>query len=89
MHPHLESKTPSSESGKTWRDMAVNFANEISLSLHSEGSRITHFIDLKNPSSSAGFEPENIESNGKHNNHWTTENDFLILNCIESRRDEK
>jgi hypothetical protein len=27
------------------------------------------FIALKHSSSSAGFEPENVESNGKHNNH--------------------
>jgi hypothetical protein len=33
------------------------------------------FITLKNPSHSAGFEPTNLGSNGKHNNHYTTEND--------------
>jgi hypothetical protein len=34
------------------------------------------FITLKNPSLSAGFEPVNLESNGKHNNHYTTKNNF-------------
>jgi hypothetical protein len=36
-------------------------------------------IALKNPSSSAGFEPVNLGSNGKHDNHQTTESDFHIL----------
>jgi hypothetical protein len=31
------------------------------------------FIALKNPSPSAGFEPANLESNGKHANHYTIE----------------
>jgi hypothetical protein len=34
----------------------------------SEGSPATEFAH-KNPSSSAGFEPANFESNGKHYNH--------------------
>jgi hypothetical protein len=34
------------------------------------------FISLKNPSSSAGFEPTNLESNGKHANHYSTEDDW-------------
>jgi hypothetical protein len=38
----------------------------------SEGSLATDFVALKNPSSSAGFEPENLESNGKYANHYTT-----------------
>jgi hypothetical protein len=29
------------------------------------------FITIKNPSSSAGFEPANIDSSSKHANHWT------------------
>jgi hypothetical protein len=33
------------------------------------------FISLKNPSLSAGFETANIESSGKQDNHYTTEND--------------
>jgi hypothetical protein len=27
------------------------------------------FIAIKNPSTSAGFEPSNLASNGKHDNH--------------------
>jgi hypothetical protein len=34
----------------------------------SEGIRAVDFISLKNQSSSAGFEPVNLESNGKHDN---------------------
>jgi hypothetical protein len=33
------------------------------------------FIAVKNPSSSAGYEPTNLGSNGKHANHETTEGD--------------
>jgi hypothetical protein len=46
--------------------------------LPSEGSRTKNycrFIALKNQSSSAGFEPA-IFSDGKHNNHQTTEGDM-------------
>jgi hypothetical protein len=32
------------------------------------------FITLKNPSLSAGLQPANLGSNGKHDNHYTTEN---------------
>jgi hypothetical protein len=35
------------------------------------------FIALKNPSSSAGSEPANLGSNGKHDNQQTTEGDLL------------
>jgi hypothetical protein len=31
------------------------------------------FISLKNPMPSAGFEPANLGSNGKHATHYTTE----------------
>jgi hypothetical protein len=34
---------------------------------------------LKNPSSSAGSEPANLESNGKHDNHYTTEGDKINI----------
>jgi hypothetical protein len=34
------------------------------------------FIALKNSSLSAGFEPANLEPNGKPDNHYTTEKDF-------------
>jgi hypothetical protein len=37
------------------------------------------FITLKNPSSSAGFEPTNRGSNGKHDDHYTTENNTLAV----------
>jgi hypothetical protein len=33
------------------------------------------FSMLKNPLISAGFEPANFGYNGKHDNHYTTEND--------------
>jgi hypothetical protein len=33
------------------------------------------FITLQNPSSSAGVEPANLGSSGKHANHYTTECD--------------
>jgi hypothetical protein len=33
------------------------------------------FVALKNPSLSAKFEPSNYGSNGKHANHYTTEDD--------------
>jgi hypothetical protein len=35
----------------------------------SKGSRATNFIALRNPSSSAGFEPANFRYSGKHDNH--------------------
>jgi hypothetical protein len=38
------------------------------------------FIALKNPSLSAGSEPANLGSNGKHNNHSNTENDNSLGN---------
>jgi hypothetical protein len=34
------------------------------------------FIDLKNPSPSAGIEPANLVSNGKRASHYTTEDDY-------------
>jgi hypothetical protein len=39
----------------------------------SEGSRATDFVAIKNPSSSAGFQPANFGSSGKHDNHYTTD----------------
>jgi hypothetical protein len=36
-------------------------------------------IALKIPSLSAGFEYANIWSNGKHDNHYTTESDVYVL----------
>jgi hypothetical protein len=33
------------------------------------------FITHNNPSPSAGLEPVTFGSNGKHNNHYTTEDD--------------
>jgi hypothetical protein len=36
-------------------------------------------VSLKSPSSSAGFEPANLGSSGKHHNHYTTEGDKFIL----------
>jgi hypothetical protein len=37
------------------------------------------FIALKNQSHSAGFEPANLGSNGKHANHYITEDDKHIF----------
>jgi hypothetical protein len=37
------------------------------------------FMALENPPSSAGFEPANLGSNGKHDNRYTTENDMQVL----------
>jgi hypothetical protein len=45
-----------------------------------KGSVLRIFIALKNPSSSAGFEPANLGSNGMHANNYTTEDDFMELN---------
>jgi hypothetical protein len=45
------------------------------------------FIALKNPSPSAGFEPENIGPNGKHANHYTTKDDCdKLAKCLEILR---
>jgi hypothetical protein len=44
----------------------------------SEGRRAVDFMALKNPSPSAGFEPANLESNFKHANHLTTEDDKVV-----------
>jgi hypothetical protein len=40
-------------------------------------------LALKNPSHSAGFKPANLGSNGKHANHYITEDDkhFYIDRC--------
>jgi hypothetical protein len=44
------------------------------------------FIALKNPSISAGIEPANLRSKGKHDNHYTIENDYGVLmkNLLEN-----
>jgi hypothetical protein len=34
------------------------------------------FMTLKNPLLLAGFEPVNLGSNSKHDNHYTTKNDI-------------
>jgi hypothetical protein len=44
--------------------------------LPSERSRATDFMALMNPSLLAGSEPANLGSNGKHDNHYTTEDDW-------------
>jgi hypothetical protein len=46
--------------------------------LPSEGGRATDFYRLKNQSLSAGFEPANFGSIGKHNNHYTIENGAIM-----------
>jgi hypothetical protein len=41
-------------------------------------------IALKNGSSSVGFEPASLRSNGKHVNHYTTESDiqtYITYSC--------
>jgi hypothetical protein len=35
------------------------------------------FIALKNPLRSAGLEAMNFGSSGKHDNHYTTESDYV------------
>jgi hypothetical protein len=42
-------------------------------------SHATDFITLQKPLSSAGFEPANLGSNGKHDNHYTTETKWNVL----------
>jgi hypothetical protein len=42
----------------------------------SEESSAMDFIALKIPSLSAGFEHAILGSSGKHDNHYTTENDL-------------
>jgi hypothetical protein len=37
------------------------------------------FIALKNPSLSAGIEPANLGSNGKHSSHCFTKDDIMTL----------
>jgi hypothetical protein len=39
---------------------------------------LRNFIALKNPSTSAGFEPANLGFSGKHDNHYTTEGDKFV-----------
>jgi hypothetical protein len=41
-------------------------------------------ITLKSSSSSAGFEPTNLRSNGKHANHYTTEATNILLTVLVS-----
>jgi hypothetical protein len=57
-------------SSLTCRKILLNGANGFTSSQKEVVLRI--FIALKNPSSSAGFEPANSGSNGKHANHYTT-----------------
>jgi hypothetical protein len=40
------------------------------------------FIALKNPSLSASSEHTNLGSNGKHNNHYTTDNDIKPIMIV-------
>jgi hypothetical protein len=40
------------------------------------------FIAVKMLSLSAGFEPANLESNGKNDIHYTTENGYNIVCCL-------
>jgi hypothetical protein len=42
------------------------------------------FVAHKNPSFSAGFEHADLESSGKHANHYTTEGDYLVLISIST-----
>jgi hypothetical protein len=43
---------------------------------HPKQSVLQIFVAIKNPLSSAGFEPANLRSNSKHANHYTTEGDL-------------
>jgi galactitol-specific phosphotransferase system IIB component len=50
----------------------------------SDGSRaIRIFIAIKNPSSSAGSEPTNLASNGKHDNQQTTKGECAKIVCVQ------
>jgi hypothetical protein len=40
-------------------------------------------IALKNPSPSAGFEPTNLGCNGKHANHYTTDDNNYEVDFID------
>jgi hypothetical protein len=48
------------------------------------------FIILKRPSYLAGFEPENLGSNGKHDSHYMTEDNWqhhnMTIQILCSRR---
>jgi hypothetical protein len=41
------------------------------------------FISRKNSSSSAGLEPADLERNGKHVNHYTTEGDNIGIKSVK------
>jgi hypothetical protein len=45
----------------------------------SEGSDATDLFALKNSSLSAGFEPIILGPSGKHDNHYTIENDQISV----------
>jgi hypothetical protein len=42
------------------------------------------FIAIKNQSSSAGYKPANVGSNGKCDNHYTTDATILISSLIQT-----
>jgi hypothetical protein len=48
-----------------WRGVLLYFP--------SETRRAADFIAIKKPIASAGFEPANLSSNGKHTKHYTAE----------------
>jgi hypothetical protein len=48
---------------------------------HPKEIKLGKFI-LKNPSSSAGFEPANLGFSDKHDNHWTTEDDSMPFHLM-------
>ena len=54
----------------------------------SEGSRTQDFYALKNPSTSAGFEPANLGSNGEYDNHGNTGVDKMSLTSAASFYDK-
>jgi hypothetical protein len=83
--------------GEAWREVVVNFADEVPL-LHgfltcrkilrhgADGFTsppkevvLWMYMTPKNQSLSAGFEPANLGSNGKHDNHYTTEDDSIVV----------
>jgi hypothetical protein len=81
---------PSSEGGETWRETSLNFACKYLCSrltawgrrlfLPCRGSRAPDSVALKIPWLSAGFEPAILGPNGKHDNHYTTDNDNSLVN---------
>jgi hypothetical protein len=62
---------------KEFLNMQYNLTCGRQLYFSSEGSVPWIFIALKYTSSSVRFEPANLETNSKHANHHTTEDNYV------------